>query len=90
MVELDDVYGEGDGHKRDDQVLQFGKEEREKQKPRRSRQRYQIGFYFGTQDTIEGVSVFRIDSRTIKRGNLWLNGYRVPLGDMILAYALGT
>jgi hypothetical protein len=35
------------------------------------------------------VSVFRIDSRTIKRENLWLCSYRVPLGDMILAYALG-
>jgi hypothetical protein len=67
--------------------LQLGKEEQEKQKPRRSRQRYQIGFCFGTQDNIEGVSVFRIDSRTIKRENLWLSGYRVPLGDMILAYA---
>jgi hypothetical protein len=51
---------------------------------------YQICFCFGTRDTIEGVSVFRIDSRTIKRGNLWLSGYRVQLGDMILAYALGT
>ena len=51
--------------KRDDQVLQLGKEEREKQKPRTSRQMYQIGFCFGTQDTIVGVSVFRIDSRTI-------------------------
>ena len=67
--------------------LQLGKEERGKQKPRRSRQRYQICFCFGTQDTIGGVSVFRIDSRTIKRGDLWLSGYRVPLGDMILAYA---
>ena len=90
VVELDDGHGEGDGHKRDDQVLQFGKEEREKQKPRRSRQRYQIGFFcFGTQDTIESVSVFSIDSRTTKGRNFWLNGYRVPLGDMILAYALG-
>jgi len=51
--------------------LQLGKEEREKCC---SRQRYQIGFCFGTQDTIEGVSVFRIDSHTIKRENLWLNG----------------
>jgi hypothetical protein len=50
--------------------LQLRKEEREKQKPRGSRQMYQIGFCFGTQDTIEGVSVFRIDSRTIKKGNL--------------------
>ena len=69
--------------------LQLGKEEREKQKPRRSRQRYQIGFCFDTQYTIEGVSVFRIDSRTIKRGNIWLSSYRVPLGEVI-AYALGT
>ena len=68
----------------------FGKEEREKQKPRRSRQRYQICFCFGTQDNIEGVSVFRIDRRTIKRGNLWLSGYRVPLGEVMLAYALVT
>ena len=80
MVELDDGHGEGGGHKRDDQVVQLGKEEREKQKPRRSRQRYQIGFCFGDQDTIESVIMFRIDSHTIKRGNLWLNGYLVPLG----------
>jgi hypothetical protein len=66
------------------------KKREKNKKPRRSRQRYQMGFYFGTQDTIEGVSVFRIDSGTIKRENLWLIGYRVPLGDMIIAYALGT
>ena len=76
--------------KLEDQVLQLEKEEREKQKLRWSRQIYQIDFCFGTQDTIEGVSVFRIDSRTIKRGNLWLSSYRVPLGDMILSYALRT
>ena len=51
---------------------------------------YQIGFCFGTQDTIESVSVFRIDNCTIKWGNLWISSYRVPLGDMIHAYALGT
>ena len=50
---------------------------------------YQIGFCFDAQDTIEGVSVFRIDSHTIKRENLRLNGYRVPLGEVIIAYALG-
>jgi hypothetical protein len=33
--------------KRDDQVLHIWKR-RKKQKPRRSRQRYKIGFYFGT------------------------------------------
>jgi hypothetical protein len=67
--------------------LQFGKEEREKQKPRRSRQMYMTCFVFGDQDTIESVITFRIDSRTIKRRNLWLSGYRVPLGDIVLAYA---
>ena len=45
------------------------------------------GFGFGNQGTIESVITFRIDSRTIKRRNLWLSGYRVPLDDMILAYA---
>ena len=35
---------------------------------------YEIGFCFDTEDTIEVVSVFRIDSRTIKRENLWLSG----------------
>jgi len=29
---------------------------------------YDRSFGFGTKDTIEGVSAFRIDSRTIKRG----------------------
>ena len=48
---------------------------------------YQIGFCFSGQDTIESVITCKIDSRTIKRGNLWLNGYQVPLGDMILVYA---
>ena len=55
-MELDDGHGEGDGHKWDDQVLQLEKEEREKQKPRRSRQMYKIDFCFDTQDTIESVS----------------------------------
>ena len=61
--------------KLEDQVLQLRKEERKKQKPRRSRQRYLIGFCSATQDNIEGVSVFRIDSHTIKRGNVWLSSY---------------
>ena len=65
MVEQDEVHGVEDGHVMMMIKLQLEKEEREKQKPRRSRQMYQIGFCFGTQDTIVGVSVFRIDSRTI-------------------------
>ena len=43
-----------------------------------------FGFGFGDQDTIEGVITFRIDSRTIKRAILWLSGYRVPLGVVLL------
>jgi hypothetical protein len=57
VVDLVDGHGEVDGHKRDDQMLQLEKEEREKQNLRRSRQMHQIGYCFGTQDTIEGVSV---------------------------------
>jgi hypothetical protein len=86
VVEQEEAHGDVDGYEIMVIKLQLRKEEREKQKPRRSRQTYQIDFYFGTQDTIEGVSVFRIDSRTIKRSNLWLSGYRVPLGNMILTY----
>ena len=55
MVEQDEVHGGEDGHVMMVIKLQLGKEEREKQKPRRSRQRYMIGFLFCTQDTIEGV-----------------------------------
>jgi hypothetical protein len=43
--------------------------------------------FFGDQDNIESMITFRIDSRTIKRENLWLSGYRVPLGNIVLAYA---
>jgi hypothetical protein len=35
VVDLVDGHGEVDGHKRDDQMLQLEKEEREKQNPRR-------------------------------------------------------
>jgi hypothetical protein len=54
--------------KSDDQVLRL-------EKKTSVDQGYQIGFCFGTQDTIEGVSAIRIDSYTIKRRNLWLSGY---------------
>jgi len=42
---------------------------------------------FGDQDTVEDVIAFRIDSRTIKSGILWLSGYRVPLGVIVLVHA---
>jgi hypothetical protein len=47
--------------------------EKEKEKIKtlwRSRQRYKHGFCFAGQDTIEGVTGFMIDGRTIKRGAL--------------------
>jgi len=34
--------------------------------------------------------MFRIDSRTKKRGILWLNGYRVPLGVIVYVHAFRT
>jgi hypothetical protein len=71
----------------DDQVLDLEKKKEKNKILWRPRQRYIIGFVFGDQDTIERVVTFRIDSRTIKRGNLWLSGYRVPLCDIVLAYA---
>jgi hypothetical protein len=50
-----------------------------------------IGFCFAIQDTIEGVSEFRIDSRTIKRGDLEANVViLVLLGDLTHAFALGS
>ena len=57
MVELDDGHGEGDGDKRDDQVLHIWKRRKRKTKIG-SRQRYfnRSHFLICTQDTIEGVS----------------------------------
>jgi hypothetical protein len=46
VVEQDDGRGEGDGHKRDDQVLQLGKEEREKQKTKEIKAKVSNGFLF--------------------------------------------
>jgi hypothetical protein len=59
--------------KSEDQLLQLRKEEREKIKSLEIKARVLIGFYFFTQDTIEGVSGFMIDSHTIKRGDLEAN-----------------
>ena len=48
MFEQDEVHGDVGGHEMKMIKLQLGKDEREKQKLRRSRQMYKIGFYFGT------------------------------------------
>ena len=68
-------------------VLQLGKEEREKQKWAQGKG-IMIGVIFGLHSRHHrGCEWFRMDSRTIKIKNLWLSGYRLPLGDMILTYA---
>ena len=74
--------------KSDDQVLQLEKKEREKQKTRLIKAKVSNRFLFWYLRHLEGVTVFRIDSRTIKRGNHWLSGYRVPLGEVAIAYAV--
>ena len=51
-------------------MLQLGKEEREKQNGLKTKVYLIEPFCFATQDTIEGVSGFMIDNRTIKRENL--------------------
>ena len=69
VVEPRDDHGDdGDDHK----VIKCStwKEEREKQKWAQGKGKAIGPFCFGDQDTIEGVVIFRIDSRTIKRGIL--------------------
>ena len=63
------------------------KRRKKKTKTRLIKAKVSNRFLFWHSRHHRGWSVFRIDSRTIKKGNLWLSGYRVLLGDMILAYA---
>ena len=71
-MEQGDDHDVGDDHN-EDQVLYFGKEERKKQNGLKAKV-YLIGpFCFATQDILVGVGGFRIDSLTIKRGNLDVN-----------------
>ena len=68
MVELDDGHGEGDGQKMD-QVLLFGKEEREKQNWAQDKGiTYRAIFGLHSRHH-RGCEWSRIDSRTIKWGN---------------------
>ena len=69
-----------------DQAPGLGKKERKKQKGLKAKV-ISIGpFCFGDQDTIERVITFRIDGRTIKRGDLIGQlDHLVPLGVEILA-----
>jgi len=65
-VEEDGTLGDGRGHKMVNQVLQLGKEEREKQNGFKAKV-YLIGtFCFASQDTIKSLTGFRLDSRTMK------------------------
>ena len=73
----------------DDQALDFGKEEREKQNGLKAKV-ISIGlfFVFGDQHTLESEITFRIDGRTIKRGALIGQlDHLVPLGVGKHAYA---
>jgi hypothetical protein len=53
-----------------DQILQLGKEEREKQNALKAKVKNLRPFCFAGQDAIKYVIGFRIDNRTIKRKNL--------------------
>ena len=53
----------------DDQVLNLKRRKR-KTKTKEVKAKVSNRFCFGDQDTIESVIMFRIDSHTIKRGNL--------------------
>jgi hypothetical protein len=85
-MERDKVHGDEGGHGMKMIELQLRKEER-KNKTKEIKEKVYDRFCFCDQDTMESVITFRIISHTIKRGNLWLNGYRVPLGNLILTYA---
>jgi hypothetical protein len=87
MEHGDRVHGDGSGHVIIVIKLRLRKEERENKNQVLIKAKVSNRFLFWHSRHQEGVSVFRIDSRTIKRENLWLSDYRVPLHDMILAYA---
>jgi len=68
VMKLDGDHEDGDDHKMVIKCFTFGKEEREKKMGSRQRYNHRSHFWFSDQDTIESVITFRIDSRTIKRG----------------------
>jgi hypothetical protein len=49
--------------------------EEKRQNPMELKAKVQIGFAFDDQDTIEGVIILRIDSRTTKRGIFGVIGH---------------
>ena len=71
-MELDDGHGNRGGQI-EDQVLQLRKQERETKIYIYQGQGIDRKFCFTNHDTIEGVNGFRIDSCTIKRGDLRVN-----------------
>ena len=74
VVEQDEVCGVEDGHMMMMIKCSTWKRRKRKTKSKEIKAKVSNRIFFGTQDTIKGVSAFRIDSRTIKRGGLWLNG----------------
>jgi hypothetical protein len=73
MEHGDEVHGDRDRHV---MMIKCSTWKRRKRKTKNEMIKAKVydRFLFGTQDTIEGVSACRIDSRTIKGENLWLNG----------------
>ena len=68
--------------KRNDQVLQLEKKKEKNKNHCDQGKGIKQVFCFGTQDIIEGVSVFRIDSQTIKRRKSFaIAVIKVPLGE---------
>jgi hypothetical protein len=70
-MEQGDDHDVDDDHN-EDQVLQFGKEERET-KWAQAKGTFDRAILFCHSRCLVGVSGFRIDSRTIKRGDLDAN-----------------
>jgi hypothetical protein len=85
VIEQDEVHGDEGGHEM--MMIKLNLEKKKEKNKTKMVKAKVFDRFFGDQDTIESVITFRINSSTIKRKNLWLNGYRIPLGDMILAYA---
>jgi hypothetical protein len=67
MEQMDDDHDNGDGHG-DDQVLKLGEKKKEKNKMAQGKGIFDRSILFCHSRHQVGVSGFRIDIRTIKRG----------------------
>ena len=65
-------------------MLQLEKEEREKQNELKAKVFFNRAILFCHSRHLVGLSGFRIDNRTIKRGSFNYNGYLVPLSMFLI------